>query len=530
MDSTAYRERIYRIFGDVDRSLDERVTRALEVGTEYLGLSVGFLTRIEGGVQDIVQSTGQHPLIQPGKSCPLDEAYCRRTVELDGILAVQNAVESDDVSEVAVDTFGLGTYIGAKVVVGEETYGTVCFADEDQRTEAFCQAELFFVELIARLVGQAVERREYERELGQRREELEARQAELDERQEIYRAIIDASFDLVFRIGPDGRFSYISPPIEDLLGYDPETLVGERFTTVLPDESTIDLAHSLYEDVMAGETVEQQFFPLEDSAGDCIFVDLRVTPIYEASVAPADRTPADIVGAQGMTRDATDRYRRQLLIRVLNRVLRHNLRNGMNVISGYAEALRDRLDGEDAEMAGRIVLKSEALTKLGETARKLEENLDEPSDAAPTDIVPVVRRAAVQIEERYPDASVTVETPERAVARSAPRLEAAVWEVVDNAAKHGGERPTVTVDVTEDETHVVIGVTDDGPGLPEQERTVLVSGEETPLVHGSGLGLWLVHWIVESLDGTLRTRETDSGTRIEMALRTGTLSEDAEAE
>ncbi|PSQ33371.1 PAS sensor protein [Halobacteriales archaeon SW_10_68_16] len=522
MDSTEHRERIYAIFGELDRSVEDRAASALEVGVEYLGLSVGFLTRIDGGTQEIVQSTGQHPLIQPGASCPLEEAYCRRTVELDGVLAVQAAVESDDISEIAIERFDLGTYIGAKVVVDDDTYGTVCFADQTTRTESFSEAEQFFVELIARLVGQAFERRDYERELAER-------EAQLDERREIYRAIIDASFDLVFRVGADGRFTYISPAIEELLGSGPDTMEGKRFTAMLPDEETLELAEELYGRVMAGETVEEAFFPLEDSAGDRVFVDLRVTPIYDASVPPADRTAADIVGAQGMARDATERYRRQLLIRVLNRVLRHNLRNDMNVISGFAETLQDRLDGEDAEMARRIVAKSEALVKLGETARKLEENLDDPADVAPADIVPVVRRAATQIDERYLDASVTVDAPGQAIARSAPRLEAAVWELLDNAAKHGGESPSVAVDVTVAD-RVVVGVTDDGPGLPEQERAVLVADEETPLVHGSGLGLWLVHWIVESVDGTLGIEETASGTRIEISLRADTRSEHAEPE
>lgn len=157
---------------------------------------------------------------------------------------------------------------------------------------------------------------------------------------------------------------------------------------------------------------------------------------------------------------------------------------------------------------------------LSETARKLEENFEAPAELSAVDIVPVVTRAAQQIDDRYPDATIGIHTPDSAVAKSAPRLETAVWELVDNAAKHAGENPSLDVTVhEEDDSQVVIRVDDDGPGLPEQERAVLLSGEETPLIHGSGLGLWLVHWIVESLDGELTLREREEGTSIEISLK-----------
>ncbi|MFO7834175.1 MAG: ATP-binding protein [Halohasta sp.] len=57
------------------------------------------------------------------------------------------------------------------------------------------------------------------------------------------------------------------------------------------------------------------------------------------------------------------------------------------------------------------------------------------------------------------------------------------------------------------------------PGLPELERSVLQSGEETPLVHGRGLGLWLVYWIVTGVDGTVSVTEPrQTGTTIELRL------------
>jgi signal transduction histidine kinase len=158
------------------------------------------------------------------------------------------------------------------------------------------------------------------------------------------------------------------------------------------------------------------------------------------------------------------------------------------------------------------------LIDLSETAQKLEENLDSPPELEPIDVVPLVTRAATQIDEAHVAATITIDTSETAVAQSAPRLETAIWELVDNAATHAGDTPTVEVSVSVTDDAVVIRVLDDGPGLPEMEQSVLLSGDETPLVHGKRLGLWLVYWIVTSLDGDLDVLDGRPGAAIEIRL------------
>lgn len=511
MDASRYREHLYDLFADPGLDFEVKVDQSLDSAAEYLELPVGFFTRIDSGVQEIVRSTGDHPLIQPGESCPLDQAYCRRTIELDSPLAVQDSIASAEISDAAFETFGLGTYIGAKVVVNDEAYGTVCFADHDQRATEFSDTESQLVELLARLIGQSLERRAYE-------DKLDIREAELAERREIYRSVIDASFDLVFRIDTEGRFTYVSPPVEEMLGYPPERYVGDHFVSMLPDEEMIELAGELFDQVMAGQTVEEHYFPLDQRLGDPVYVDVRVTPLYDGDVDPDDRTPDDIVGVQGTAREATDRRQREQLIRVLNRVLRHNLRNDMNVISGSAELLRDRLSGDDADLARRIIETSADLVELSETARDLDKNLSEPAESERIDLGPLVRRVVGRIEAQYPEVTITNDVPETLMAYSAPRLETALMELLENAASHGGEAPAIEVGGERTDRSVVLRIEDQGPGLPEQERLVLESGEETPLIHGSGLGLWLVHWIVQSLDGSLTVREPGTGTSIEVRL------------
>lgn len=511
MQSAQYREQVSTALSDSNEPVERRITDAFRIGSEYLDLPIAFFTRIKSDTQKIIQSTGDHDLLQPGETCPLDTAYCKRTVETKSPLAIQHADGSSAVSETAIETFGLGAYIGARITVQDETYGTICFADTEPRLNPFSEAESYFVELTARLVGQALEHQSYELEITEGRREI-------TRKEEVYRAVCKVSFDLIIQVDRNGHFTFLSSDCKSLLGYSPEWYLSKPFTAMLPDQETIDTAEEIHEAVLSGETVVREFFPLEHRSGNQVLVDIRVTPVYAEDASPGDRTPDNIVGLQGMIRDARGRQRNRRMIRVLNRVLRHNVRNDLNAVIGYTELLRNQLDDTGVKYADIITQNAERLTELSNTARKLEKQIDTPPEISSIDVVPVATRLAAEINEEYPDATVDVRTPESAVAESSPRLETALRELLDNAANHAGDAPSITLTVRAEGRKVRLRVADNGPGLPKQDRAILLSGTETPLEHGSGLGLWLTYWIVESFNGTLRLNESDERTYIEVEL------------
>ncbi len=65
----------------------------------------------------------------------------------------------------------------------------------------------------------------------------------------------------------------------------------------------------------------------------------------------------------------------------------------------------------------------------------------------------------------------------------------------------------VTVAAKSEDDEVVIRVADNGSGIPPHERDVFEQREETKLRHSNGLGLWLVHWIVEDLGGRVKIED-----------------------
>jgi signal transduction histidine kinase len=230
---------------------------------------------------------------------------------------------------------------------------------------------------------------------------------------------------------------------------------------------------------------------------------------YEVKVSRLRDQHGRQLGRILVLRDITDRTNRRQQLQVLNRVLRHNFRNDMNVIDVCATQLVDRLDGEDAELADRIRSVARDLSETGTKAREIERIMSRRhNDPQPIDLPSLVTRQLDTLRHEYPAAEIESDLPEQLEIRSTGILESVLQNVFENAVVHNdSQQPHVWVRIDADDTQVEISVADDGPGIPQQEREVLVKGTETPLEHGSGLGLWLVNWGVTMLGGEIEFRD-----------------------
>lgn len=233
-------------------------------------------------------------------------------------------------------------------------------------------------------------------DLERQRRRLVQREHELDERNELYRAIMAASFAFIFRINSEGEFSFVSPTVEEFLGYAPDELTGEPISILATDEETFNEASEYIEEVIIGKSLEMRDHPVATRSGRTVYVDMRMVPIYEASVDQEARTPADIVGLQVMVRDASQRRQREGLISVINRVLRHNVRNKMTMISGRAEMLAAELDGSAKSNADAIVKAADRLLNLTESAQHIEANREVSPKLEPIDLVPIINESLAQ--------------------------------------------------------------------------------------------------------------------------------------
>jgi signal transduction histidine kinase len=121
-------------------------------------------------------------------------------------------------------------------------------------------------------------------------------------------------------------------------------------------------------------------------------------------------------------------------------------------------------------------------------------------------------------ELTQPDSVVVDVDPALEVLVDAQRVEQVLYNLVNNALRHG--RPPVVVSARQVGDAVEIAVEDQGRGVPEREVPFLFdrfsSADHSP--HSVGLGLWIVRTLVGAHDGEVRYEAPRGGARFVVSL------------
>lgn len=203
-----------------------------------------------------------------------------------------------------------------------------------------------------------------------------------------------------------------------------------------------------------------------------------------------------------------------LLKQVLTRVLRHNIRNSLIVIQSRAELISRSDDDNVREYAEDILETAENLDSTGQKARAIEQVLDTGGRSTELDLTATVSKHLAEFRQEYPAATWTLEAPDSCHVRTHPMFGMALRNVLENAVEHNDNaHPEIEITI-EDGEPVELRIVDDGPGIPDHETAIIDSHEETPLTHASGVGLWLINWIVKKSTGSVTMAGDASGTTV----------------
>ena len=368
-----------------------------------------------------------------------------------------------------------------------ETYGAVAQDGESVRIERYAEAldRHYEISCFSPRPGQFVtaftdvsERKAREREL------------------ERYELIVEAAGDPMYLLDESGCLTFVNEAFSERSGYDEETLLGSHGSLVMAEDD-LEKGTRLIQRLLASDATRGTFrMDLHTADGERIPCENHVV------LLPGED---GFSGTAGVIRDITERQERTKQLAVLDRVLRHNLRNDMNVIFGNAERIANRVESSVSSLVEEIEAAGEGLLELADKERQIAELVTNSPPKRETELTDVVQRSADHCRGRYPDADLDVSLPETVAVRTIPQIERAITELIENAISHSDrDRPRVTISSEIGEETVALRVTDDGPGIADQERKVLTGESEIDSVfHGSGTGLWLVKWIVTHSGGSL---------------------------
>ncbi|WP_436900374.1 ATP-binding protein [Halovenus halobia] len=326
---------------------------------------------------------------------------------------------------------------------------------------------------------------------------------------DVNRAAMDA-----FAIGDD----LIGQPAETVFAAEelsvpenvPSTAADLLGAVVVGDRRQFDPSNSVVEALHDGADIPETDFALVTD-GELEYFSVRSTDL---SVGP--ESAGKLVVFREVTAERERAQDLDILKEVLSRVLRHNLRNEITVIRGYASSIANKSDDGVADEADRIVDRTDVLLKTSETARAIK-NVIDSAEPVPVSLVALVDRTAAAARDSYPDATIETDVSDVEV-RINPEFDAALTELLENAIVHNDDDPTVTITGGRVDGGVELRVSDNGPGIPEHELAVIDRGEETSLNHGSGAGLWLIQIAADHSDGDCQFETGPEGTTVTVRL------------
>lgn len=246
--------------------------------------------------------------------------------------------------------------------------------------------------------------------------------------------------------------------------------------------------------------------------------------VLKIKVTPMKGLDGLIEGTLLVIRDNTNLNRLENVRKDFVSNVSHELKTPITSIKGYVETLRDgavndvetakpfldtiarqasRLDNiiDDLLVLSRIESKESGQTLQKETVQ-LKAFLDE-----------AVSLCAQKASEK--GSRVEVECSDDLTVLIHPRmLELAVVNLVDNAVKYSQPGALIKVSVDSTASSMVISVTDNGPGIPEEhlprlfERFYRIDKGRSRAMGGTGLGLSIVKHIVQVHNGTVTVEST----------------------
>jgi signal transduction histidine kinase len=310
--------------------------------------------------------------------------------------------------------------------------------------------------------------------------------------------------------------------------------MSEGYLLADTDGEVIDANSSaqslLDEETPLTETQLSDLFPTRDERTP---QEAAATPPFEARIETGveprtlEISAANFTTETGLTlgtlfvmRDITTRKRAQQQLEdqrndldVLNQVLRHDIRNDLQLVTAYADLLTEHVDEEGTAYLDSLAESADHAIELTKTARNMADvMLSREETQERVDLRDTIERELAKTESENSDACVTVEGSLPAVQVRANRMLDSVFRnLLSNAIRHNdAEVPEISVSATTRDERVVVRIADNGPGVPDdQKEDIFGKGQKGLDSSGTGLGLYLVQHLVTHYGGSVWVEDND---------------------
>ena len=348
------------------------------------------------------------------------------------------------------------------------------------------QAELKWrIKTLLRLRGQSLELRTQTNEL------------------RLFRKVAEASGHAIYVTDRNGVIEYVNPAFEEITGYDRAEALGKQPSMLQSGEYDDDLYEELWTTIHSGKSWQREMIDVRKD-GERIVLEQTVSPVLNGR----GETEAFVAVAQDVTE--RKRYERRLEeqrddLELLNQVVRHDIRNDLQLVRGYTDLLAEHVDEAGDDDLRTIRERTDNAIALTESARDLADvMLKSDSENTTVDLGSTLRGQLEESRAAHGDAVIELRGSVPDVAVIADSMLTSVFQnLLNNAVQHNDKAtPRVTVSAERHDDTVTVRTADNGPGVPDARKDeIFGKGQKGLESAGTGIGLYLVQSLLDSYGG-----------------------------
>jgi len=147
---------LHRIISNSGTTLSEKLRNILTLGLRNFNLSIGIISKISGDQYEIVEIEAPAPYKQEMLNqypCLLDHTYCHDVIESEEPVYITKVSSTKKNTHPCYQKWKLETYIGMKIIVEDQLFGTINFSSPNTTTNEITTTELEILKLMAQWIG-----------------------------------------------------------------------------------------------------------------------------------------------------------------------------------------------------------------------------------------------------------------------------------------------------------------------------------------------------------------------------------------
>ncbi|MFB6254578.1 MAG: PAS domain S-box protein [Halobacteriaceae archaeon] len=326
---------------------------------------------------------------------------------------------------------------------------------------------------------------------------------QMEETREWYLRILQHSSDYVMIVDGNGVVQHVTPPIERVMGYTPEEVIGNDAFEFVHKNDVEHAIETLSEIITATDEERTVEFRAQHKNGSWRWLEVRGRNLLDNSV---------IEGVMVNVRDITDRKKReQALSRQKQRLesltsfLSHDLKNQLNIIDGRLELAMDEYESDQLEVARKT---ANRMGEMIDNFTELAEKGQIPTNTEEIEIQAIVEECWERLQTDNANLHIS---DTLTLSGDQERLQSLFENLLANAIEHSNDSVTIRIGPLENRHGFFVA--DDGPGIDnsDQDENEVFEPGYTTTNDGSGFGLAIVKHISEAHGWSVKLTESKEG-------------------